>query len=372
MKVLITGGAGFIGSHLADALIERGADVTVLDRLDRQVHPTGEPPSYLNPKVNLRVGDVRNRENVTQVLHGCDVVFHLAAFVGVGQSQYEIHRYVDGNVGGTANLLQAIAERKDRPKKVLVAASMSSYGEGAYHCEKCQAPRRPPLRSVRQLEKGTWDPPCPACGTALTSDPTPEALPLQGNSVYAVTKWTQEALVLNFGAAYGIPCTALRYFNVYGARQSISNPYTGVAAIFMSRIRNGAPPTIYEDGHQTRDFISVRDAARASLLAMEAAEADGEVFNVGTGDATSILGLAEELLRIMGSNLRPEVKGSFRSGDIRHCVADTTKIRDRLGFSPSVAFEEGMTQLAQWAAEQEAEDRFEEAARNMEERGLVW
>jgi len=282
MKILVTGGAGFIGSHLVDALVERGHEVTIFDNLDPQVHPGGRPPRYLNPGAEFIRGDVRDKKALKAAIGEAEIIFHKASAVGVGQSQYQIEQYVTANTGGTATLLDILVNNDHKVRKLIVAASMSSYGEGAYTCTAC-GPCRPSLRPEEQMAKGAWEPVCPHCGVPVSPVPTPEEAALHCNSIYALTKKDQEEMCLLIGKTYGIPVVSLRYFNVYGPRQSLSNPYTGVAAIFMSRIKNDRAPVIYEDGLQTRDFVSIEDVVRANLLAMECSEADGENYCIRDG-----------------------------------------------------------------------------------------
>lgn len=351
MKTLVTGGAGFIGSHLATELRARGHRVAVYDNHDPQVHGGKKGPD-----------DVLDAARLKRAVAKADAVVHFAAAVGVGQSQYQIKHYVDTNVGGTANLLEILAQRKTKPKKVIVAGSMSAYGEGAYECAKCGRVR-PAIRAT------VGEPPCPGCGGPLRPVGTREEDRFICSSIYAVTKMTQEELVMNYGAAYDVPVVTMRFFNVYGPGQSLSNPYTGVAAIFMSRIKNGAPPPIYEDGNQTRDFVSVHDVARACALALETPESG--IFNVGTGRAVSIREIAERLIRIYGADLRPQILGTFRRGDVRHCFADISRIRERLGFEPKVDLDDGLRELVDWSRGARAVDRFETAHRELAKRGLA-
>jgi dTDP-L-rhamnose 4-epimerase len=367
-RVLVTGGAGFIGSHLVDELIKRGHDVDVLDSLEPQVHRT--KPTYLNPKAEYHFRDIREDGGATKLLADMDVVFHLAAMVGVGQSMYQIARYVNTNVGGTAKLLQALVDDDHDVRKLIVASSMSLYGEGAYTCASC-GPATPPLRSNDQLDRKEWEPRCPTCSGPTTSVPTPETKPLQANSVYAVTKRDQEELCLTTGAAFGLPTVALRFFNVYGPRQSLDNPYTGVAAIFQARIKNGQPPVVFEDGRQTRDFVSVHDIVGACLLAMTRSSGDGDALNVGTGRPTSILQVAQVLSELYGSRKEPSLTHEFRAGDVRHCIADLSKVRRLLDYEPNVSFEEGMKELAAWGHGVEAADRFDQAYAELRSKGLV-
>jgi len=368
MRILVTGGAGFIGSHLVDALVKAGQTVRVLDVFDPQVHG-GKHPDYLNPRAEYLEGDVRDRALLLRALGRVDVVFHEAAAVGVGQSMYEIERYVSANVLGTAILLDVIVNARLPLKKLVVASSMSIYGEGQYTCQAC-GPVTPTLRPLEQLAARQWEMRCPRCGKATRPQPTAEAKPLIPTSVYAVSKRDQEELCLSVGRSYRIPTVALRYFNVYGERQSLSNPYTGVCAIFSSRIKNRHRPIVFEDGGQTRDFIHVRDIVQANLLVMRDARADYEVFNVGSGSAVSIAQIARLLAERYGVSVEPEITFKYRAGDIRHCYADISKLR-ALGFAPSVSFEEGLRELVEWGQGESAEDRVEAAARELETRGLT-
>lgn len=370
MKVLVTGGAGFIGSFIVDELVQKGHDVVILDNLDKQVHTTGMPPAWLNKKAEFIKGDVRNKDDVRKAMDGVETVFHEAAAVGVGQSMYEMNYYVDVNTRGTANLLEFLANEEHSVKKMLVAASMSEYGEGLYKCGKCGLVE-PPLRGEEQMAKGDFEQHCPKCDSILEPVPTPETKHLDCNSVYALTKKDQEELFLMVGKAYGIKAVALRYFNVFGPRQSLSNPYTGVAAIFMSRIKNNNAPVIYEDGIQSRDFVSVHDIAQANMLAMESNAANYEVFNVGAGSQIAIKQVAEILAKLQGSKIKPEITNKFRKGDVRHCFSDISKIKKKLGFKPKVSFEEGMKEIIQWSQDVKAVDKFEQATAELKKKGLV-
>lgn len=369
--VLVTGGAGFIGSHLVDHLVEAGYDVTVLDNLTDQVHD--DEPDYLNDDADYIWGDVRDRELVADLLAEADVLSHQASAVGVGQSMYEIEHYVDVNTLATARLLDTIVNEDIDLEKIVVASSMSIYGEGAYLCPTCEASRHPSLRDEAQLARGDWEHTCETCGTALEPRPTPESKPRESTSVYAITKKDQEELTLSVARAYDIPAVALRYFNAYGSRQALENPYTGVCAIFSSRIKNDNPPLIFEDGAQTRDFVHVSDVARANRLAIERDAARDVAINVGTGTPTSIRDIAETLIELYGKSgdLAPEIADDFRQGDIRHCYAEPTRAKDLLGFEPIVEFTDGMRELVEWGRDQDADDRFEQAHAELEERGLV-
>ncbi|HEV2325983.1 MAG TPA: NAD-dependent epimerase/dehydratase family protein [Terracidiphilus sp.] len=369
-QVLITGGAGFIGSHLADALLEAGHRVRILDALVQQVHD-GRRPSYLSPDVELMIGDVRDPAAVRRALAGVEVIFHFAAAVGVGQSMYEISRYVGINTQGTAELLQGILDSKNTPKKVIVASSMSIYGEGQYLCARCEREVTPRVRSLEQLKRGAWEFRCFDCGEVLKPLPTREDKFSDTNSVYALSKRDQEQLCLMYGRTYGIPVTALRFFNIYGTRQALSNPYTGVAAVFASRLLNGQPPLIFEDGRQMRDFVSIHDIVRANMLAMHHSESDGEVINVGSGKAISVMRIAEILAKALGKDARPVVTQKYRTGDIRHCYADVTKARKLLGYEPQVTHEQGFSELAEWLEGQQAEDKAETMLNELVAYGLA-
>jgi dTDP-L-rhamnose 4-epimerase len=370
MRILVTGGAGFVGSHLVDALLARGHRVRVYDSLERQVHPGGRLPSYLASDVEFIHGDCRDRDRLAQAVEGMDAIFHEAAYVGVGQSMYEIRRYVDGNSVGGATLLDILANTKHTVKKLIVASSMSIYGEGAYRCSSC-GPVSPPLRTKGQMEKQDWELHCPKCDRVCNPMGTNEDKPLQPTSIYAITKRDHEEMFLSYGRAYGVPTTALRYFNIYGSRQALSNPYTGVLAIFGGRILAGNRPVIYEDGNQTRDFVHVDDIVQANLLALEKEQANYEVFNVGSGRASSILEICSMFQDKLGTTVAPDVREQFREGDIRHCYADISKIRSKLGYEPSMRLEVGLDELVEWVREQSVVDGFESAAKQLASHGLV-
>jgi dTDP-L-rhamnose 4-epimerase len=359
--VLITGGAGFIGSHLADALLARGDRVRALDSLIPQVHADGVRPAYLAADVELQVGDVRDADAVRRALDGVDAVVHLAARVGVGQSMYEIAEYTSANSLGTAVLLEALAEQP--VGKLVVASSMSIYGEGLYRATD-GSEVEPPEREREQLERREWELP------GLEPLPTPERKRPGLSSIYALTKYDQERACLVVGAAYGIPAVALRLFNTYGTRQALSNPYTGVLAIFASRLLNDRAPRIFEDGLQRRDFVAVRDVAHAFARAVDGDGAYGRAVNVGSGQSATVLEIAEKLAATTGKRLAPEVTGEARVGDIRHCFADVELARESLGFEPRVTLEDGLAELAQWLEGQAAEDRVDAAAQELAARGL--
>jgi len=369
-RVLVTGGAGFVGSHIVDEYIEHGYDVTVVDNLTDQVHD--DEPSYLNDAAEYVWGDIRDRELMTELLEAADVLNHQASAVGVGQSMYEIEKYVDINTLGTARLLDIIVDEEIDLEKMIIASSMSIYGEGEYYCPNCDSIRHPSLRDDEQMASGEWEHACSDCGQPLEPQPTPEAKPRDSTSIYAITKKDQEEMMLSIGRAYDIPTVALRYFNIFGSRQALDNPYTGVCAIFSSRIKNDNPPLVFEDGEQTRDFIHVSDIARANRLAIESSASDVAV-NIGSGTPTTINEVAETLIDLYGKSdeLAPEIANDYRQGDIRHCYADPETAADELGFEAEVSFEDGMQELVEWGREQDAEDHFEDAHEELEEKGLV-
>jgi len=369
MKILVTGGAGFIGSHIVDALAEKH-EVNVLDNIEPQVHT--KKPNYLNSEVEYLFDDVRDESVLAKAIEGVEVIFHEAAAVGIGQSMYQIEKYTGTNTMATAKLLDILVNEEHEVKKLIVASSMSIYGEGAYECEDCGVVY-PSLRSENQLKRKAWEMECQNCGKIVKPIPTSEGKPLCPTSIYAITKRDQEEMCLTIGRAYGIPIVALRYFNVYGPRQSLNNPYTGVCAIFSSRIKNNNPPLIFEDGLQSRDFISVYDIVEANILAMKSTSADYEVFNVGTGKATNILEVAEILTKLYNNNkdLKPEIANKYRAGDIRHCFADISKIKNKLGFKPKIDLEEGMEKLVEWGERQKSFDRLDKAHQELVERNLI-
>jgi len=370
-RVLITGGAGFIGSHVVDRLLASGYAVRVLDALLPQVHQDGAP-GYLDSRVELRVGDVRDREAIAASLRGADVLVHFAAAVGVGQSMYEVAHYSSVNTLGTACLLEAMIRDGLRPRRIVVASSMSLYGEGLYACPKC-GPQAPGSRPLAQLERHDWDPRCPTCGETLSPLPTPETKPIYPTSIYAVGKRDHEEMVLIAARSLGIPALALRFFNVYGDRQALSNPYTGVAAIFSSALLNRKAPLIFEDGRQARDFVHVSDVAQACLLAIEKESVADEILNVGTGEATDLLTLFDLLRKTIpgAAGVEPQILGRFREGDVRTCYADISKARRLLGYEPRVRLAEGVQGLAAWVASQSSRDLSAEALRQLQAHGLV-
>jgi dTDP-L-rhamnose 4-epimerase len=366
--ILITGGAGFIGSHLADELLENGYRVRVLDNLSDQVHgPNAKRPAHLSKDVEFMKGDVRNEYSVRHALKDVDGVFHLAALVGVGQSMYQVTDYTHVNTTGTSVLLEALIERP--VERLVVASDMSLYGEGLYRRMdgSCVAPVE---RSLEQLKVQDWEL-HDRDGSPLTPIPTPETKRPSLTSVYALSKFDQEQLCLMLGRAYKIPTVALRFFNVYGTRQALSNPYTGVLAIFASRLLNDKPPFVFEDGLQLRDFVSVYDAAHACRLALDTT-ATGQVFNIGSGEQFTILEVARRMaVALDKTDQQPEITGKYRTGDIRHCVADITLARDVLGYQPVVTFDEGLEELTAWLEGKVAVDHLENAKAELSSRGLT-
>lgn len=365
--ILITGGAGFVGRHLARELLSQGHKVRVLDSLIPQVHPDETRPSELDPEVELQVGDVRDGEAVRRALSGVDKVVHLAAEVGVGQSMYAIDRYTSVNELGTAVLFQQLI---DRPvQRVVTASSMSIYGEGLYRSVSGELAEDVVRDGRNRL--GGWDP-LDAEGRPMEPAPTPETKRPNLRSVYAINKFVQERLTLTLTSQYGMEGCALRLWNIYGPGQALSNPYTGVLAIFASRLANGQRPMVFEDGRQLRDFVHVSDVARAFVLALDHSEAVGEVFNIGSGEARSVSQVAELQAAAMGrEDLTPEITGKARAGDIRHNIPDLTKAREQLGYEARTPFADGLEELSAWVAQQEAHDKVAEARRELEARGLV-
>ncbi|HEX5593801.1 MAG TPA: NAD-dependent epimerase/dehydratase family protein [Solirubrobacterales bacterium] len=367
-RILITGGAGFIGSHLARHLLRQGHEVRALDRLDPQVHPERVRPEYLDSEVELIQGDVRDPGAVAEALLGVDAVVHLAARVGVGQSMYEIADYCSVNTVGTGVLLEALTERPVR--RLLVASSMSIYGEGLYRGRGGEVTEAVE-RDRGQLQRGEWEP-VSSRGEALVPGPTPESKKPSLSSIYALNKYDQERMCLLFGSSYDVPTTALRFFNVYGPDQAISNPYTGVLAIFGGRLLNGRSLPIFEDGEQRRDFVSVHDVARACALALERDEAAGHAINVGSGESISVREIARRLARVTGrEDVEQVVTGKYRVGDIRHCFADIGLAREVLGYEARVALDDGMAELAEWLDGQTADDRVDSAHGELAARGLT-
>jgi dTDP-L-rhamnose 4-epimerase len=373
-KILITGGAGFIGSHLADTLVENSnCDVTIFDCLDEQVHGrTNNPPDYLNNKVRFIQGSVNDYEKFEETVRETDKIFHLAAKVGIGQSMYEIRRYIDSNVLGMANLLNILVNSEHNIKKVVIASSNTVYGEGKASCAKCGIVF-PKLRTNSQLKNKDWKLYCPKCGSKLKSLLTDEKIPCNPNSIYALSKRVQEEMSLMIGQTYGIDIAILRFFLVYGPRQALSNPYTGVFAIFSSRLLNNKPPLVFEDGLQSRDFVNVKDVCQASILAMESQSANGEIFNVGTGIPLTIKQVAETFTEKINPNLKPIYNQQYRVGDIRDSVANISKIKSKLGFKPKISFNQGIEDYISWLKNRESkiQDKTDKALAELKQKNLL-
>jgi dTDP-L-rhamnose 4-epimerase len=366
--VLITGGAGFIGSHIAARLLESGVRVRVLDILHPQVHGESERPAYLHPDVELIVGDLRDLATVRRAIDGIDSVIHLAARVGVAQSMYELTEYASTNALGTAALLEALA--KHRVERLIVASSMSIYGEGLY-VDESGRPREDVSRTREQLEAGRWQP-AGDRGEPLEPVATPESKRPSAFSTYALEKYYQERLCLIFGAAYEIPTTALRLFNVYGPHQALSNPYTGVLAIFASRLLNRRPLLIFEDGEQRRDFVNVKDVVRAFLLALDSPAADGMAINVGSGQCVTINEVAARFARLLGrEDVGVTINRKYRVGDIRHCFADISLAGRVLNYRPAVNMDDGMSEFAAWLDGQVAVDRIDQMTAELSAKNLM-
>ncbi len=363
---LVTGGAGLIGSHVTDLLLREGWKVRVLDNLEPNTHKRGKP-AWINPSAEFIEGDLRNRDTITAALDKIDMIFHQAAYGGY---MPEIAKFVHVNSLGTAQMLEVIREKKLPIKKIVLASSQAVYSEGAGECPE-HGLVFPPVRSVEQLRKGDWQVHCPICGAITKSVPTPENAPVGGETVYGLTKVDQERLVLLWGKQVGIPAVALRYSCTYGPRQSIFNPYTGVIAIFCTRLLNNLPPVLYEDGEQTRDFSFVEDIARANLLAAETDKLDGLPVNVGSGRGVSIREIAETISNALEVDIAPEINGEFRPGEMRHLASDTTRIRS-VGYKPEVDLTDGISRYIEWIRSQsDIRDYFSEAAEILRNKGIV-
>ena len=369
MKVLVTGGAGFIGSYVVDRLLQQGFEVRVLDALDPQVH--AGVPDYLDAAAELVQGDVRDRALVRRCLQGVERVYHLAAAVGVGQSMYEIERYTSVNAVGAAVVLEEMIPLADRLEKVVVASSMSIYGEGLYRCPLEDRQVAPPPRPDDQLAARRWELLCDHCGAELEPLPTPESKPAAPTSIYAIGKRDHEEMFLVWGRAFRVPVTAMRFFNVYGPRQALSNPYTGVVAIFASRLLNRRRPVIFEDGHQSRDFVHARDIAHAVVRGSQRGVADGVAVNLGGGRPVTVLEVAQTLAAQLGLDIEPEIRGDVRAGDIRHCFADNSRARELLGLTPGVEFADGMSEIVGWLESRTATDDVELATATLARHGLL-
>ena len=370
--VLVTGGAGYIGSHLVDALVGRDYRVTVLDNLEPQVHRSGTWPSYANAKAHYVRGDVRDRAVFEPLVLAADAVVHFGAAVSVGQSMYQVDRYVDVNTRGTALLLDILVNSTHHVEKVIVASSIGVYGEGAYRCAT-HGSVAPTIRPAEQLSARDWEQRCPVCAEHVVSVPTPEDKALYRDNIYSMTKYHQEEMVLLIGRTYSIPSVAPRFFNVYGPRQSLSNPYAGVAAIWLSRLLNGKQPVVFEDGGQLRDFVSIHDVVDCLVLMLETSGADYLPVNVGSGDTITILDIARRLNGILGTSIEPSITQQGRLFDIRHNTADISRAKSLLGFAPKVSLDQGFAELVEWAktTPDVATDFFDKALDELKQKGLL-
>ncbi len=370
-NILITGGAGFIGSNLAIKLIEKGHNVRVLDNLSAQIH--GESavlPEKLKGKVEFVKGDVTNKDDWEKALENQHVIIHLAAETGTGQSMYEVQKYVDVNINGTAILLNYLVNNKHSIQKVVVASSRAIYGEGKYVCKE-HGIVYPGDREEKNLLAKDYDAKCPYCGQSAELSATDESSKIHPSSVYGITKQNQEQMVLNVCKSIKIPAVAFRYQNVYGPGQSLKNPYTGILSIFSTQIRNGNNINIFEDGEESRDFVFIDDIVDATILGIEKEEANYEVFNVGSGKQTTVFEVATALNNLYEQKVSINITGNFRLGDIRHNYADLEKIKTKLGFTPKFDFEEGVAHFAKWVASQDVEtDRYSKSIDEMKAKGL--
>ncbi len=374
MKVLISGGAGFIGSNLALKLMDRGYEVVLLDNLSRQIHGENPEESYtynlVKDKCELIVGDVTNFDDWRKSLKGVDIVVHLAAETGTGQSMYEINKYVDVNIGGTAKLMEVITNETNQVKKVVVAASRAVYGEGKFQCKE-HGIVYPESRKDEDMSQGDYEVKCPICHENVEMLPTDEDSKLHPTSVYGHTKQSQEELCMIVGKSINLPVVAFRFQNVYGPGQSLKNPYTGILSIFSTRIKNGNDLNIFEDGLETRDFVYIEDITDSIILGIENDNANFQSFNVGAGEKIDVLAVANTLKEKYGSNVNISVSGNYRLGDIRHNLGDLTKIRNLLGYEPKVNFTEGISNFVDWVEKQNVEsDNYEASIEEMKIKGL--
>ena len=372
-NILITGGSGFIGSRLCEKLFDQGNNVTVLDNLSEQIHGNGE--SFLFNKIKDKCtfikGDVRDKNDWAHAIKNQEIIIHLAAETGTGQSMYEVEKYTNVNVIGTSHMLEILANSNHNVKKIIVASSRSIYGEGKYNC-KTHGVQYPSKRKEEDMKKGEFNPKCSMCNSSLNVLPTDEQSKIHPSSIYGINKQQQEQMVMLMGESLSIAPVAFRYQNVYGPGQSLSNPYTGILSIFSTRILNGNDLDIYEDGEETRDFVYIEDAVDATILGIEKEEANGNIFNVGSGVSTRVLDVANTLKRLYNSEINITISGKFRLGDIRHNFADLSKLKDILGFTPKYNFERGITEFVNWVKTQEVmEDKYEESIQQLKNKGLI-
>lgn len=359
MDVLVTGGAGFIGSHTVDLLIDNGFNITIIDNLEDQVHH-GKKPNYLNPKAKFVTGDVTNLRVWKKYLPKVDAVIHLAAMTGIGQSMYKPSKYLTSNTIGTAQMYESLLHddvSRKHLKKIIVASSKTVYGEGAYTCD-ADGEVYPGPRPEQQMRAGDWEMRCPICGNHVKPSKIKEDKPVQNLSAYALSKYAAENLSLIYGTVLGIPTTCFRYFSVFGPRQSMSNPYTGVCSIFLCRLKNNKPPVIFEDGNQIRDFVFVKDIAEANLQALKKSDKTN-VYNIGTGTSVTIIQVAKLLQDILGVDIDPIITHEYRVGDTRHDLADISKAKKELNFTPKWTMKKGLEELVEWGENSEAEDKFD-------------
>ena len=372
-NILITGGAGFIGSRLCEKLFNNGYNITVMDNLSPQIHD--DEASFLfnliKDKCNFIKGDVRNKSDWEKAIKGQEIIVHLAAETGTGQSMYEVVKYNDVNIMGTANMLELLANTNHQVKKILVASSRAIYGEGKYICSK-HGEIYPLARHQVDMEAGIFNVKCHICNSELELTATDEKSKIHPSSIYGITKQQQEQMVMMTGASLGIPSVAFRYQNVYGPGQSLSNPYTGILSIFSTRILNGNDLEIYEDGYESRDFVYIDDAVDATILGIEKEDANGQIFNVGSGIATSVKEVAYFLKSHYDSNIKISISGKYRLGDIRHNYANINKIKDVLGFNPKYDFQQGTSEFVRWVKTQEIkEDKYESSIIELKQKGLI-
>lgn len=372
-KILITGGAGFIGSNLALKLVKNGACVTILDNLSEQIHGKDANSTMierLKEETDFILGDVRSQSDWLKAIKGQDIVVHLAAETGTGQSMYEIEKYTDVNINGTAKLLDILVNTKHQVKKVVIASSRAIYGEGRYLCE-LHGMVYPEHRINDDLQKGIFEVRCPQCRGPVQLQATDEESKIHPSSIYGITKQNQEQMVLTMGKSIGIPAVAFRYQNVYGPGQSLNNPYTGILSIFSTRIKNNKPINIFEDGLESRDFVYIDDVVDATILGIEKDEADYQAFNVGSGEATDVITIVQKLKEQLGSEVEAKISGDYRLGDIRHNIADLTKVQSRLGFRPTISIEEGLSRFIDWVKKEQVQvDRYEDSLEELRAKGL--
>ncbi|WP_234119724.1 SDR family NAD(P)-dependent oxidoreductase [Clostridium hydrogenum] len=370
-RILVTGGAGFIGTHLCKKLLEKNYDVIIYDNLSPQIHGENKQiPNWMKEKTTFIKADIRDRKSLKKAVLQADKIVHLAAETGVGQSMYEIQRYTDVTIQGTSMLWDILVNEKKHVNKVILSSSRAVYGEGKYKCSKCGDNIYPESRKIENLKQGKWEISCPMCGQKLELCATDEKSMLKTSSIYAICKKTQEEICMTMGKTLGIPCSIVRYQNVYGPLQSLNNPYTGILSIFTSRLRNNKPIQVYEDGLESRDFVHVKDVVNGTVLALESEKANYEIFNIGNGKGTTVLELAKILTKYINPNLTPVITGRYRMGDIRHCYADISKAREILGYKPRFDIETGIKDFLDWAQNEQAKDLSDNAENELKEKGL--